>query len=262
VYLSVGTCSLRPTSQALLRPALKLAAYRSFRDEGSRTLTSFAEFTRRDPVMPDLAFSLDALASPATTTRQRSAQRIGVSPIAYLSRIWPESDTTVYSAYVNCLVRFIADMTRRGHSVAVFTSDPVDWSAVRDIESAWKDLPDASPPGQVEFLRTFTLQDFLAQVSSLDIFIASRLHGVLLAHLQSTPTVAVSYDRKVDVYMRDADQEAYRIDIRTLSLPDLEERVDRLSARAPEVRERLRSMRLTNRARLAEQYDHVFNTLL
>lgn len=261
VYLSVGTCTLGGTSQALLRPALKRAVYRSFRDEGSRALASFAAVTVSDPVVPDLAFSFEARASRAVAGERTPTMRIGVSPIAYLSRHWPESDSRIYSAYLDCLVRFIVAMAGRGHSISVLTSDAADWSAVEDMRDALRNHAAAIPPDRVEFLRTFTLREFMEQVGCFDMLIASRLHGVLLAHVQLTPTLAVSYDRKVDAHMHDMGQDDYRLDIRTMALPQLLTRAEALAADAHGVRLQLQSMRETHRSRLAVQYDQVFNNL-
>jgi polysaccharide pyruvyl transferase WcaK-like protein len=43
--------------------------------------------------------------------------------------------------------------------------------------------------------------------------IASRLHGLILAHLLAKPTLAISYDRKVRTHMKAMGQERFCLDL-------------------------------------------------
>lgn len=258
VYLSVGTCSLGRLSRMLLRIALPLAAYRSFRDAGSKSLASFASCTTQDEVRPDLAFSCETPSAIRTEGVQPPGLVLGVSPIAYLSRIWPESDSVVYTRYLQSLADAIAQVAARGHRIVLFTSDPVDCTAVSDLCGLVHTAGQNLPADRVVVRETFTLKDFFGQILRCDLFVASRLHGVLLANLVGTPTLAISYDRKVDAYMQDAHLARFCVDIRNVSHQILMSRLDELAAEAPVVRRRLREMTQTNRRHLEEQYDRIF----
>ena len=66
-----------------LKNALQTACYRSYRDEGTKALLTHWEFTRNDPIVRDMAFSLDP--TPYLSARRKSdPQRVvAVSPINF-----------------------------------------------------------------------------------------------------------------------------------------------------------------------------------
>ena len=109
VFLSVGTCSLSSRlSNFFIYHALKLAAYRSYRDQTSKRLLEHMSFTRNDAVYPDLAFSYVNRRAMHSTGSRNVGRVVGVSPIAYLSQHgWPREDLSVYSPFApsisNCL---------------------------------------------------------------------------------------------------------------------------------------------------------------
>lgn len=261
VFLSVGTCSLSRLSRALVRVALSLASYRSFRDEGSKSLASFAPCTAHDEVQPDLAFSYEVPATVRTEGTRRRDVVLGVSPIAYLSRIWPETNQVVYTRYLQSLASTIKDAAAHGHQILVFTSDPVDWAAVSDLNALVRSAVGPLSARQVVIRETFTLEGFFAQIAECDLFVASRLHGVLLANLVSTPTLAISYDRKVDAYMHEMELTKFCVDIRSVSHTVLMSRLGELAAEAEAVRSHLSEVVRANRRRLEAQYDHILADL-
>ena len=91
IFLSVGGCraELRLT-KVLLRIALSLACYRSYRDEGSRQLALAITPSADGPVVPDLAFSLPVTRQPLIVDSNSAELRVGVSPIAFARPgMWP-----------------------------------------------------------------------------------------------------------------------------------------------------------------------------
>jgi polysaccharide pyruvyl transferase WcaK-like protein len=259
-FLSVGTCTLRPSSKHFVTAALHLASYRSFRDVGSKQLAAFARSTFNDPIVPDLAFSYDPPIGDPNISR-RPERLVGISPIAYLSRIWPESDTPIYKHYLEALAALVVELVRQGWRVALFTSDAVDWSAILDLQSLLQERGQPAMAERVAVRRTFALADFFDEVRRCDLFVASRLHGVVLANLAEVPTLAISYDRKVDAYMHDTGLEAHCVNIHRLTQHTLVSRFHALCADADRTRATLARLRAEHRQQLDRQYDAVLGRL-
>jgi polysaccharide pyruvyl transferase WcaK-like protein len=91
----------------------------------------------------------------------------------------------------------------------------------------------------------------------VELIVASRLHGILLAHLVPTPVLAVSYDRKVDAHMTDMGQQQYRVDISNASAKELEAAFDVLQAHREEITRELAARQESRRMQLDRQFDAI-----
>jgi polysaccharide pyruvyl transferase WcaK-like protein len=84
----------------------------------------------------------------------------------------------------------------------------------------------------------------LSALQDVDLVVASRLHGVILSHLIAKPTLAISYDPKIDTHMKEIEQTEYCVSIdhfdstvlieRFIALRDARERESIHLARAVE----------------------------
>ena len=262
LFVSVGKCSLaHPLSRWFARAAMKLAAYRSYRDSDSKTAVHALLGACDDPVYPDLAFSYPL---PNTEASLRSCSQdgrllIGVSPIAYCDpRAWPRKDEPRYREYVIQLAEMVKWLIRENHRVLFFTTDHADSETVRDVQTiiAGSTL-DADAiqtlPGSIEQ----SPGSLLKGISRADLTIASRLHGVILSHLNATPVLALSFDPKVDAHMNAVGQKDYCLNIDHLSLDRLVERFTALKAARKQVQEHLNSVALGFRDLLDQQYDRI-----
>jgi polysaccharide pyruvyl transferase WcaK-like protein len=259
VFLSVGTCALDSRLSGLFtRWALKLAAYRSYRDETSRAQLATMRFTRTDPVFPDLAFSYpwkpDAHAKPAT-----GRIVIGISPIAYLSpHYWPRRDDEIYDRYIAQLAAFVAGLLRKQYSVVFFITATPDRHGVDDIlETLRKDATLADFLKHILQPKMVTLDELLVQLSQTDCIVASRLHGIVLSHLAGRPVLAISYDRKVDTYMAHIGQTEYCLDIHNLELDSLRRDFASLMSNADTVQSQLRARIEIYENALQTQYNRI-----
>jgi polysaccharide pyruvyl transferase WcaK-like protein len=264
VVLSVGVGFLdRRLSRWFIRRALRLAAYRSYRDEGSRDLLCFLEFTRGDACVPDLAFGLDL--PPRAASRPREGPpRVGVSPIAYGDpERWPTERRGVFERYLRELEAFVAWLLSRGYEVVLFASSGSD----RPVAAALLQAVTAAAPHGTEALRIRrasddTLSDLLAELDRVDLVVASRLHGVVLAHLLGKPVVAVSFDRKVATHMASMGQQPYCLDIHEVGSDALQETFGRLEHTATAERARLEGTVAECRRAVEAQYDTVVRLAL
>jgi len=215
VFLSVGVCSLQSAlSRYFVKSALRRAAYRSYRDEGSKRLLSHLAFTFDDPVCPDLAFSFPRDRAQVQAP-PRKGRVVGISPIAYLRSNWPKQDSSTYDAYMQALTEFTAGLIRGGYAVVLFSSDGADWHPVHEMRDALLAAPGVNRDNFSSVLPT-TVDELFAVLARVDVVVASRLHGILLSHLASKPVVAISYDRKVDTHMAYMEQTSHRLDIHSV----------------------------------------------
>jgi polysaccharide pyruvyl transferase WcaK-like protein len=224
IFLSVGVdkidCKL---SRAVIRGALKLARYRSYRDSGSKQLLADMKFTRADRVMPDLAFSYPVDLAEPVPDGPKATLRIGISPITYLRKgHWPRTNMAIFERYLETLEVFTVALLRKGHEVVLFATDGPDHGVIELLLARVRAAPDQSN-GQVK-LRTAPIscvRELFIQIPALDCVVASRLHGVILSHLCLKPVLAISYDRKVTRYMQDMEQTDYCLDIHDLEADSL-----------------------------------------
>jgi len=140
---------------------------------------------------------------------------------------------------------------------ALATDNP-DNETIRDLLAGFGDSVDSSllevlpgPPEQ-------TTEGFLQSISRADLVIASRLHGIILCQLIGIPTLAISYDRKVDVHMNDVNQNEYCANIDALDLETLIAKFDRLRNSRQQVSEQLSRINHVYSRQLDAQFDFLF----
>lgn len=264
LFVSVGKCSLqRPLSRFFVGTALRLAAYRSYRDEDSKSAVQGLIDARNDPVYPDLAFGYPRSVVPEPHSKEReSVLVVGVNPIAYCDpRAWPLQDERRYRAYVLHLSEMVKWVLLQGHHVFFFTTDGPDDATVEDVKMM------ISAPGAdskaIETLHISTeesSENLVKGIAQADLTIASRLHGVILSHLNGTPVLALSFDPKVDAHMKAMAQEEYCLDIDYLPKDTFIERFTALRDARGQVRTHLHSRIRDFRALLDQQYDRILGT--
>jgi len=262
VFLSVGTCSLESRfSSLLIRWALSLADYRSYRDQTSKALLKHLAFTHQDQVYPDLAFSNKGKGWVSEQRVRKSGKIVAVSPIAYLSRYgWPKMDISVYNNYINNLVFFIAELIRCGYSILLFSTDTPDRHVIKEIIASLSNTSDLDLHEKIQQACTETIDELFSLLSVADYVVASRLHGVLLAHLFLKPVLAISYDRKVDTYMKDICVHEYCLDIHNFGLNTLMCTFEEMVSNADRIESRLKEAGAEYVRLLGHQYDIVLDT--
>ena len=256
IFLSVGFGTLDSRlSRLFTRAALSLAKYRSYRDAGSRDLMRGAGFRRNDPVYPDLAYSYPLERLRLRDDRRSPARVIGLCPFSYCDpRVWPRKDAIAYSAYLQNLLSIVRSVIARGCRVSVFASGGSDRLAIADLWELLAREFSLDALASVDRHEVNSVNGFLEQAARVDVVVASRLHGIILAQLAETPTIALSYDRKVDVQMEAVGQGAFRLAIDEFKLGDFESCLDRLLAYREVIRTQIRARFAESRAQLEAQY--------
>jgi polysaccharide pyruvyl transferase WcaK-like protein len=263
LFVSVGACMLdHRLSRGFVGGALSLAQYRSYRDHNSYTEMKAMHPRLSGTVSPDLAFGYCCPLLPSLRNRPFVAKQllIAVSPIAFCDpRVWPLKDGVRYARYLQQMAGFLKWIIENGHELLLFATDGPDADTVNDLlgilsvesvdTSGIQVLP--GPPEQ-------TTEKLLQRLCHADFVIASRLHGIILSHLIAVPVVALSYDRKVDIYMKEIGQPAYCMSIDLFTSTTLTERFTALQAAGELESTHLeRAVRL-NREKVEAQYDFLF----
>jgi polysaccharide pyruvyl transferase WcaK-like protein len=227
VFLSVGagTTESRMT-RFFLRAALSRADYASFRDNRTAGRVREQGLSSSRRVVPDLAFShLGRSGEPRPTSTSTST--IALSPIAFLDpTVWPAKNARAYRSYVSRTADLARQLVARGFHVVLCTSDAPDITTAEQVLRDASNTDGRPPSGTLEFADTRALADLLDCFRSADLAIASRLHGVILANLVGTPTIALSYDWKVDEHMRAMGLERYRFPIGSFDPREVIDAVD------------------------------------
>jgi len=260
VFMSVGAGPIdSPVSRRFIRYALSRAEYRSFRDERSRALIESIGFRHADTVCPDLAYSL---LTDAGIPRKRTGAEmlVGVGPMPYLHpELWPESDRNVYDGYLRKLASFVRRRAEEGYRIVLFPGEVgSDRVATADLLEILAEQGIKESDGRITRPEVHTVPELMRELALTDIVVASRFHGVLLAHVAFTPVIALSYHMKIDALMDDMGHGRYCLDIKTFDPGVLEERFASLRAELPAARECIVRKVAEYRGVLDRQYKHVF----
>jgi polysaccharide pyruvyl transferase WcaK-like protein len=252
---------LSPLSLWFLRRALRTASYISFRDEKSQETVARWDGIGRSYVHPDLAFSLRTPDLPQAITARPLRHVVGISPMPYGDpRFWPHKDERAYQKYLTTLAAFTHGLLVRGYNIELLVSQVrMDVTAMRDLrELIVQDDPKLK--SRIVEPEINTVNDFLLATRNLDFVVASRMHGLLLSQMSYTPTLAISYDSKVDSLMAVLGLADYCLDIRKIDLAILNERFSALEAKRAFVADQLERSVTAFRKTLEDQYDAVFHT--
>jgi len=248
VISSVGACKVTSrTSRFLLSMALRMSVYRSYRDSNSRAIAaSLLRTAVQDSVVPDLAFSLPSSELPPPAgirSISQGRQIVAISPIAFASpRSWPYQNRDLYNRYVQIMAQVVSQLLKRNYFL-VFV-----WSSLRDdervIPELMSHLDDDSKARLVHqmYIPTIaTWKDLLASLLDADFLIASRLHSVILGFVARKPTIAISFDPKVDWVMKDLDQTEYLLLIGNFKAEEVIDALCRIELRKSVIVEQIAS---------------------
>ena len=263
VVASVGVGKLTSTvSRIFVSSALRMAEYRSYRDKHSKDIaTGLLRHAARDPVVPDLAFSLPASVLPPPANIPAIANgrtAIAISLIAYgKPDWWCFQDSAVHERYVQEMTQVISELLRRGYFLLIVWSSLFDdQSVISELLGRLDDESKRKLTAQMHIPATIsTWKDLVATLRDADFLIASRLHSTILGFVSDTPAIAVSFDRKVDWVMEDLNQTNYLLQIRDFTSQDVIAALERLELRRDLVLHEIASYREQILPVFALQYD-------
>ncbi len=264
VYVSVGAGPIDSVwSRVMVRAALLLSDYVSFRDAASLALITWAGFRRPALVYPDLAHSLtlepDPQASPGDSGRPPV---VGVNPMPlYDRRYWYITDHGRYERYVARLAAFTSRLIRKGYPVFLFGTQARDELVIDDVLACLdEDVRDRVERDRL-VRKSRTVPELMAVIRSADIVVATRFHGTVLALHAGRPVLGVCYYRKARDLLHEMGQEEYTLDADTFDLDTLWSRFQLLEVDRLRQAERIQRKDHEYRRFLNEQYDAVLRLL-
>lgn len=198
MMVSVGAGPIvHPLSRWLMTSAARLATFRSYRDQTSKTFLTRLELdTTSDPIYPDIAFSL---AAPRHKPPELKPGRLVVGLGLMNYRGWHSNRTdseTLYQTYLDELTEFAMWLIGGGHGLRLMIGDDVD----RETAGAFmKRLKRAAGPAAaravlIEDART--LHDVMAAMARTDVVVATRFHNIVCALKAGRPVLSIGYSEK------------------------------------------------------------------
>jgi polysaccharide pyruvyl transferase WcaK-like protein len=214
-FLNVGAGPLlHPLSKFFTRCALRLADYRSFRDDDSRQLLRSLGVRARMHVCPDPAYGLD-VSHLRNAARGTPMPIVGLNPFGFCDpRIWPRKDNSLYQDYVEKIAAFAMWLIDQGYTLRVFTTEiSVDCHAIEDLRTRIYSKFSPELVSQIFPDASTSVADVLQQMSSFDLIVTSKFHGLIFSHLLAKPVISLSYQRKMDVAMHAVGQSRFNSDV-------------------------------------------------
>lgn len=263
VFLSVGADGLagkgtivsarvrmrRHIGQAFLIRSLSCAQYRSYRDPLSRLrVAALFAAAAKDPIVPDLAFSLPNELLPQREHPPDGKRVVGVGLYAV------EGPPSTVEIYLAMLERLVVRLHERGYYVRLLIGDA---SFDRSTLDALSRRVARRVEGRVEAIELRDFGELLRHLAQCDVLIATRYHNLLLAMMLGTPVISLSHMAKNDELMKLMTVADYSMPLMTANSEGIMRRMDALSAESEEVRPRLRLRSAQCAASLEEQYRFV-----
>jgi polysaccharide pyruvyl transferase WcaK-like protein len=265
LFVSVGAGPLdHPISRWLVKLALSMADYRSYRDMFSKQyLASIGFNTSGDRVYPDLVFSFLRAKMPIPPPQPGTRRIIGLGLMEYYgNRSSPEHGRHIYQRYLQALTHFAAWLLERKYSVRLLIGDlTYDKRVCGDVLRILEENGVKCEPGRIISASVASVQDLWTQLAETDMVVATRFHNILLALMLNKPVLALSYHDKVRSLMAAAGLSEYCQDIAALDGTRLREQFSTLEGNAELVRFSLQQKNEDYRRALDEQYRHIFSDL-
>lgn len=262
LFVSVGSGPIRhPLSRLLVRAALAMADYRSYRDDASQNhLEAIGADVKNDAVYPDLAFSLPR----ALATAERDAGPvpvIGVGLINYYNRLGRSgNDETIYRDYLGRLASFVVRLRERKCTVRILIGDMTWDQGVRhDLRRVLEERGMKYEGGGIIDEPASSVDELLSQLSSVDLVVSSRFHNLLLSLMLGKPVVSISYHEKFQPLMNGVGLGAFCQDIEHIDVDELIEKVAKVQENAPRLRFQIERKTESYRVALDEQYERILN---
>lgn len=258
LFVSVGAGPIHSRlGRFLVKSALYLAAYRSYRDESSMDFLSGIGFNvGHDRVFPDLAFGLPETLLPyPRTSGQNRVVGIGLmTQDEKYSFANPHHET--YEKYLHCLVLFATWLLANDYDIRIFVGDG-DTFVIDDFKSLL-DTSCTYDEGRVIDQPVTSVGEILAQIAATDVVVGTRFHNVLLALILNKPVIAISFHQKCISLMNYMNLSEYCHAIDHMNAAILISQFRNLQDASEKTRPLIRERVLEARRALEDQYELLF----
>jgi len=252
-------------SRWLITRALSLADYRSFRDEVSKNRIKNNGFeSDRDPVFPDLAFSLPPNIFPERPNRKRQPRQVGLGVMDYRDiHRWNSSEhQEQYSAYLEKMCNFISWLVEHKYAIRILQGDAKhDKSTRADLKTRLDQRGIRYDNAGIIDEDTTTVEELLTQLAEVDIIVSPRFHNLLLGLMLNIPAISLSYDPKNDSLLDGVGLGKYCQPLADLDLQRLIDQFADLESRSEEVKPVIEKTVREYRNLLEGQYELIFGDI-
>lgn len=258
LFLSVGAGPLYSRlGRLFVRSALSLADFRSYRDVSSlQYLMNIGFKADRDPIYPDLAFSLPA---PASEPAADQPQEVGLGVMSYLghySASHPSASTD--RDYWDNLARFTRRLIAEGYNVRPFIGDLVDAPARDRFIRMLDEDPGPRRDGAIIDEPVTSFESLMPAIAATDVVVATRFHNILLSILSGKPVIAISFHHKCASLMASVGLSAYCLDTHGLDADALIRTFELLIVNSKDIKAQIAQRVLEFRQQLDDQYERAF----
>jgi polysaccharide pyruvyl transferase WcaK-like protein len=260
VVLSVGAGPINSAlSRSFVKYALKLAYYRSFRNERSKDLIESIGVLGENLVVPDIAFSLPVVLKKDASPPRNGSPVIGINPMAYYDpRYWHKKNENIYINYINKMTILASWLMSRSYTVILFSSALMDRNAIEDVKKSVLSIGGKFQENQLLVPNIDSVEDLMSNISLMDYVIASRLHSLVLSLLMHKPIFAISPHHKVDSLTDNLGLREYSIDINTIDIESFKHKFISFENMRDHIAISIKSKVYQYKERLERQYSDLF----
>ncbi len=261
-FLNVGAGKLKhPFSQFFAKWAVRLADYRSFRDQDSQERMRTLGVKTGMPVYPDSVYALEVADYLKGAASGTGMPIVGLNPMGFCDpRIWPRKDNSLYQDYLEKMTRFATWLFDQGYKLRVFSTDPaVDRYAIDDLQTRLSSrLSSPELVRQVFEPASESVESVLRQMSEFDFVVTSKYHGIVFSHVLAKPVISLSYHRKMDFAMQAMGQGHFNADIGSFEVDWLIKAFRSLVDECRSIKSVSAAAVETYAAKLSQQFDSLF----
>ena len=263
LFVSVGAGPIESIrGRVLVKAALSLADYRSYRDEASRDYLRGIGFrTNGDRVYPDLVFSLPDLFLTHDHPRlERGRRVVGLGLMLYAGK-YSAADPCpgTYTTYLESLAVLATWLLEHDYEIRLFFGDgDGDPIVIDEFRSVLRARLGSYDEERIIVHPIASVQDVLAALAASDVVVATRFHNVLLALLLNKPAIAISFHHKCSSLMCQMKLSEYIHEIHQMDAESLIRQFGKLEQNREAVKRTIGDGVVEARAALDEQYDLLF----
>ena len=252
-------------SRRFIKSALTLADYRSYRDHPSKARLERLGFdTGKDPIFPDLAFSLPRCIFPDSSNHERRRRVVGLGVMNHFDphAAGEHDPQAAYHTYLDKMCDLTASLIEHGYGVRILQGDVRhDGTVRRDLRARLEKRGHRYETAGIVDEDSTSVGELLAQLALTDVVVSPRFHNLILALMLNKPVISISYDPKHEALLEGFDLGRYCQPINGLNVDVLIKHVIEVEASREERKPLLRQRTEEYRKLLDEQYRLVLGGL-